>query len=210
MALDDIYVIEDHQTYNGVEPLLNVYTYQRTDAAGSAVGLAAAFIQDVMLEIEAVQTTLVAHTLVRVYSLGDLTDFAETTLTDHLGNINSPTLPSFNAVNYTLRAASRAVRPGSKRYAGIPEADVTNDTITAPAYIALLEALRVQLSDVIESPGDSSTYFPVVVKRVPYVTPKGNDAYRWPQPGDTLVAPAITGALLNLKISHQVSRGNSR
>lgn len=210
MALADIYVLEDVQIIHGAEEVRNVYTYQRDGESGSAEELVAAFLQDVQPEIENIQTNAVEHVLCRAYSLGDLTDFFEQTETGNVGNLVVLTLPSFTAVNFTLRAASRAVRPGSKRYAGVPEEAVANDTINQASYITALNALRIQLAAVITSPNDATTYSPVIVKRVPYVTDKGNDAYRYPVPGDTLVAPLVTGALVNLQVSHQVSRGNSR
>lgn len=210
MALADIYVLEDVQVIGGVEVILNTYTYQRNAPEGSALELANAFIQDVQLLVEQIQVTSLEHTVTRVYSLGDLEDFAEVTQTGNTGVNATEAYPSYVAVNFTLRAASRAVRPGSKRYAGIPEAAGVGNVITNSGFITALNNLRVGLSAVIESPEDATTYSPVVVKRVPYVTSKGNDAYRYPQPGDTLVAPLITGALVDLQLSHQVSRGNSR
>jgi hypothetical protein len=164
----------------------------------------------VQLLVEPFQHANIEHVLARAYSLGDLTDFAEVSQTGNTGNASGDMLPSFNAVNFTLRAASRAVRPGSKRIVGLAEGMVAGDFITNATTIGEMNAYRLALAATIESPNDNTEYFPVIVKRVPYTTSKGTEAYRWPTTDAELVAPAVTGALLNLRVSHQVSRGNSR
>jgi hypothetical protein len=116
-------------------------------------------------------------------------------------------LPSFAAIGYTLKLNTRAVRPGSKRIAGIPEIVTNRQTITDAAYIALMEAFRLKL----QSPlvGAADTWQLVVVKRVktPVVgtVPLQYD-YRMPTTDADLVYGSVVAALTSTTISSQVSR----
>lgn len=210
MALNDIYILEDKQTWNSGEEVLNVYQYQRLAPEGTAADCIQAFEQSMLTAIRALQINLVNHALLRCYNLGDLEDFAELTLSGQAGVNSGEALPVFAAVNFTLRPGSRAIRPGAKRIAGIPENVTANGVITNSTYLASMETLRVKMFTNIQDTPSETEYQPVIVKRIKYTTSGGTEAYRFPEPGDTLVVSPVTGCLVNINVSHQVSRGNGR
>jgi hypothetical protein len=126
------------------------------------------------------------------------------------GGITGEMLPVFNAVNFTIKPASRAVRPGSKRIAGVPETVQLDGTITDSSYITALNGLRVAMGNEI-STDDVNFYRLVTIKRVAYDVPDSDPvrvAYRFPETDGELVFAPVRNILLNTKVSHQVSRGN--
>jgi hypothetical protein len=145
---------------------------------------------------------------INTINLGNLGDNAFDTLTTAGTIAGTEMLPLHDAVNFTLKPANRAVRPGSKRFAGIPEGAVLRGDINDATYLASLELLRIGLGENI-SDDDTVFFQPVVIKRVKYVPdPERPDhfAYRFPEIGETPVSSTIAGVLLNTHVSHQVSR----
>jgi len=208
MALDNIYVLKDVQTYNN-EEILNTYTFEGEEG-GSAVDLVNAFIEDMLPEIRPAQASQLTHTLIAAYSLGNLADLGEEVVSLAGLKTGQSILPIFNAYSFTLRPTSRAVRPGSKRIAGVYEDAVINGIIVDPVPLGELEAIRVALDTPI-STDDALFYTPVIVKRVKYEVP-GSDpvrfAYRYPETDEELVFATLSGVKSSPRISHQTSRGN--
>lgn len=210
MALSDCYMLRDVQTFNG-EKVLNVYFYQDLLLAATAETLVDAWVAGVQPKVLDIQDVIVRHILVDAVNLADPANFFEFAQ-DVGGEYDGDALPPHCAVSYGLRLNSRALRPGSKRYTGIPEAVQVNGTITNSTYITQMEALRVQQSDILLS-GVLSTFQPIVVKRVPYTpegSPEGHIAYRLPEDDGEFVFGNVIEALTTTHVSHQVSRGNGR
>lgn len=208
MALADIYVLDHVQLFEG-EDLHNMYTYERS-TTGTAVDLINAFREDILPLIQQLQVDDVTTPVIKAYSLGNLGDLDEQTVDEAGANVGVDMLPIFNAINFSLKPASRAVRSGSKRISGIPETVVTNGTVTDSTYLTALEALRIELGEPI-SDDDVAFWNPVIVKRIKYTVPDSDPerfAYRYPETGDTLVTAALRAVVINRKVSHQVSRGN--
>lgn len=205
MALSDVFKCTDYQRLPSGEQILNTYFYQRLDPAGDAPDLLAAFVSDVGDAVKAVQSVALVHYLWRVESLGDLADFDEFSVAGDIGDFSPGVRNEWDAYAFTLRPSTRAVRPGSKRIGGVPEADTnyTNGVITGADHLILLQALRVQLGALLE--GALSQYQPVIVKRV-----LDGGSYRLPETDLELVSVPVAQVLFNTKISHQVSRGNNR
>ena len=207
MALADIYVLDLKSQFLG-EDLHNVFTYD-SGGGGSAVELVDAFMDDVYPTINQLASSSIYFLSVYAYSLGNLGDSAEQFI-DENGLNGADMLPVFNAVGYTLKTANRAVRPGSKRFAGVPEAVQVSGTITDETYVGVMETLRVALSENI-SDDDVTFYNPVVVKRVKYEVPDSDpvrEAYRWPETDGELVASSLRLVATSKKVTHQTSRGN--
>ncbi len=210
MALSDIYMVRDIQDYQE-EPLMNVYFFQDITTAITAESVVTAYIEDFLPAVRAIQTADVTHTKVDAVNLADAGNFFESVIAldgSHAGE----SLPAHSAVNYSLRINSRALRPGSKRYCGIDESLVSGNLITNATYIGLLNTLRSQQSALIGE-GIAENLKQIVVKRVLYEVPDSSPvrmAYRLPLTDEKLVTGDVVDALLNLKISHQVSRGNGR
>lgn len=210
MEIDGLYQLEDVQLYPTGEQVLNVWFFQSADAAATAEDLTLAFNNDMLSVIQPLQSEQFYHTTIRAFNLGNPADFYERTLVDANGTQAADCLPAYVAVNFTLRAATRDVRPGSKRIGGIPDISTayTNGVIVNSFYLADAEALRAQMSVPVTAAGPA--YENVIVKRIPYVNSKGNDDYRLPETSAEAVYYPVAAALFNNRLSHQVSRGNSR
>jgi len=203
-------MLRDFQKFDE-ETILNVYFYQDLLLASTAENLVDAWIAGFLPKVVAMQTNAVTHVLVDAVNLADPANFFETQIATAGANTDA-SMPAHDAVNYSLRLNSRALRPGSKRYCGIAEAFTTDNFITQVSYLALLETLRIQQSDILLS-GAIQTFQPIVVKRVRYnPDPLRPDhfAYRLPETEGEFVFGDIINALLNTRISHQVSRNNGR
>lgn len=208
MALADIYQLIHKQAHLG-EVIQNVYFYQRSDVESTAGMLIAAFIEDMLPEVRALQTNDYVTTEVSALSLGDLTDFDLEPL-NLVGTYGTGVpLPSFNAIGYTLKLNTRAVSPGSKRIAGIPAEVVTEDFVTSSGYLATMETLRLAMLAQVQI--DDAIFFPVVVKRTKTAvagTVPQKYKYTLPVAGDPLVVGTVAAVLTSPKVTHQVSRGN--
>lgn len=208
MALSDYYKLRFMQQYEG-EPFENVFTFQKTGSATNAQQLATEFNTTMIPLWREIQTNSVAYTGIDVVNLGDPSDFYFLD-PDEVGIHASDTLPLFVAVNFTYKVNTRAVRPGTKRIGGLPEAAMVNGTLTGSQWITAAEDIRDQL--LLGFPiGGAPGWLPVVIKRVKYVPDEDKPtqfAYRLPKAGDPLVVAGVVQVLVNTKASHQVSRGN--
>lgn len=205
MALSDIYMLTDTQKFSQGGEAVNVWFYQRLDPAGTAADLLGAFEEDMIPKMTAFQCNNVAHSDLQCINLGDLEDFAASSPVA-VGGISSDMLPKFNALNFTLRGNSRAVRPGSKRIAGLAEDGVADGVVTDGTIIGHINTLASQMTTNIEDTAGLSAYQHVIIKRVEYTTPGGNTAWRLPQTGAELVVVPVTAVLVNLTLTSQVSR----
>ena len=210
MALTDTYVLRDVQEIGG-EKILNVYTYQDLLLTSNAEILVTEWIAQFIPVVKALQGTGLNHVLVDAVRLGDPSNFYEQVINTP-GISSGDMLPSHDAVSFTYRLNTRSLRPGSKRIAGITEAEQSNGVLGGSGVPEALENLRLALKAVIMG-GIVETFKPVVVKRVKYAVP-GTDpvryAYRFPETEEEFVFGDVVEVLLNNKVSHQVSRGNGR
>ena len=206
MALADLYVLDFKQKFLQ-QDIHNIFTFDRS-GTGDAVDLCSAFVNDLLTPINDIQNHAIENVSLRAYSLGNLADNAEVQIDGAGSDAAGDMLPLHDAINFTLKSTTRAVRPGSKRFSGIGEAYQVNGDITSAPYIALLETLRVALDSPIT--GDASNvYDMVIIKRVKY-NPDETDlthfAYRFPEIGETPVVGNLAAVLLNKHISTQGSR----
>lgn len=126
MALGDTYLLRDVQTLAGQE-CINTYYYENTNDDGTAEDLVGAFISDVLPDIQAIQHEDLVHESVDAYNLSDSEDFyAEALGATYNGDVGGEVMPKFVAWSYRLNRASRSVRNGHKRYAGVAEAWVAD------------------------------------------------------------------------------------
>jgi hypothetical protein len=213
MALADIYMLSMFQRSTLTnEEILNNFFFKRATSAGSASDLIVAFenagyMQDAWA---ACQDADIETTLKRAISLGSLTDFAES-VTHYPGTWpHDSLLPLHDALNFTLRLDTRAVRPGSKRLCGLAENVVSNGVVTNTDYITSMNLLVTQLGT--PQVGDDDTYAPVVVKRILRAPDETHTRARYtlPKTDGELVYGSVTGVLVNIQVSHQTSRGNGR
>lgn len=207
-----LFQLTDNQMFPNGETILNVYFYATDGIGGTAEDLCSAFSSGVLLNIRDMQSAQFKHTSLQAHNLENAADFFELPLSNVFGTVaGEDCLPAFVAVNYTLRAATRDVRPGSKRIGGLPDgaAYYTNGVMTHVGMIAWAEQIRLDLGATLVRGGVD--YVPVIVKRVllpadaehgkRYVLPR-NDA-------ETTFYP-VEGVNVNARLTHQTSRGNGR
>lgn len=212
VGLASIYKVVDNQRFPGGEVVQNVYFYSAEDGDGSAEDLSLAFNNDMLTGIiRAAQANQFEHTSVEAQSLGDFADFYTRVLTGAVGGWTSDCLSPFTAVNFTLRTASREVRPGSKRIGGLPDSTslYTNGQVTESEQLSNLEDIRLAMAGVITAAG--AEYTPIIIKRI--FVPAGGDHgpyYRLPETDGELVYFPVSVALVNPILTHQTSRGNGR
>lgn len=211
MALSDILHLVLKCSYQS-EQIRNSFFFERSGAAASAADLATAWVAAYEPKLGNMTCSSISFDEVETTNLGDPTDFDTNVLAD-TGLDVRPMLPTSVALNFTLKLDTRAIRPGSKRFAGIPEEATAINVVTEAPYIAFLETLRLQLQTPLTSGGGATTWTPVVVKRIKYnPDPLRPDhfAYRLPEAGDPLTVGHVVQALVDLTLSHQVSRSNGR
>lgn len=207
MAINTIYMLRLQQTWDtGGRPMENVFFYDHTAGVGDAFTLATDFVTTILPLINAIQGATVKNVDVNVVNLGDLGDFSSP-ITTGSGAIGGESLPPFAAIGYTLKVNTRAVRKGSKRFSGVPEAVQAQGLIIDATYKAAMEALRVAMQLELVSAAD--TWLPVVIKRVKTAvvgTVPTKYTYRLPTIDAELVVGEIVVALTSFNVSHQVSR----
>jgi len=200
-----VWQVIDHQSLNNQE-MLNVYFFANDDGDGTAEDVRSAYDIVLMDVIKDMQSEDLMHTLTEVLALFDEADF-DLFATGTPGTVANESLPNTDAINFTLKPASRSVRPGSKRIAGIPEGATSNNVVNEETYLPLVEDARIALEgNIINGDGLAVEYRPVIVKRIPYTAPSGNPAYRLPVSGSEANVVAVQAVLTKLVMSHQTSR----
>jgi len=206
MALADVYQLIVKQTIHG-QDVENVFFYEAISTGGSAEDLITAFVADMSSGMRALQVFALKWVIIKAQSLGNLSDFHEEPQTSAGAFGDADVLPSFNAVSYTLHPNTRAVRPGGKRIAGIPEAASLNGEIVEPGYLAAMEAFRLLLDDNLD--GTLDDYQPVIVKRIKTAVPDTvppKFTYSLPSGSDVPVLGLVKSATVSHNVSSQVSR----
>lgn len=213
MPLHDIFELTLKQTYGSSgEELINNFFYKRVGASGTSSDLVGGFVDtdELLDKIHGVQADFIKDKGIRCINLGNLADFNDSALTGNGTQEGSVAAPAHEAISFSLKIDTRALRPGGKRIAGLANAWSEDGVITNVAELAAIETLRLGLAGVITGTEDS--YVPVVIKRIrlaPDLT-HTRVRYRLPESDGELVLGNVTSAVVSLKVSHQVSRGNGR
>jgi len=206
MALDALYMLRHLQSQFGQE-IENVYFYNHVAGSGSSVDLALAWQANILELVQAMQVPGVLSNGLIVTNMGDLGDFTTLPLASSGSYSEVNPLPAFNAISFTMKLNTRAVRPGSKRITGIAEAATAGNEIVVAELLDAMEAFRISLQTNLVSGGD--TWENVVVKRVKTAIPDTTPVqyrYRLPTIGETPVVGTVVAALDNKIVSSQVSR----
>lgn len=206
MTLASTYIVRHIQHY-AAQVIENVYFFNHTSGDGLSTDLALDFEGEWLPLILALQFSGLITDGLSVYNMADLGDFANLPLVSNGTAGSGDPLPSFNAVGYTFKLNTRAVRPGSKRIAGTPEGVTTGNNVVDAGYLAAMEALRLAFQSNLV--GASDTWTPIVVKRVktPVVgTVPLQYQYRLPETEGDFVAGTVVAALTSPALTSQVSR----
>lgn len=93
------------------------------------------------------------------------------------GNCNSPAL----SFGFRTNRVRLDIGRGTKRFAGVVEADSDNGGVITSARLAGLDALADVMSDVLEydDEGNVLSFAPVVVQKEKYTAPSGKPAYKY-------------------------------
>lgn len=161
---------------------LNIFHYASELPAESGDALLAELGEAFALVIPpAVQATISDTGTIVSIEVTDLYDdelFFEKTLS--LAGLNtSDVCPAFTAFSYRTNRVRGDIRRGQKRFGPVTEDQVLLGEINLPGsstYVDVEDALGEQLI----SDDENDLFDPVIVKRIPYVTPGGKDAYRLP------------------------------
>lgn len=185
MALGDLYRVEVTSLQANQE-LLNVFTYEQTVQDGivlPASTLSVSFQAGIFPLWRAVCSVSWALARINVYNLFDVTDFVESVISPNLaGTVAGDVSPPFLTIGLRSPRTSLLVRQGKKRFSGIPETSITNGAVSA-GVITAWNNFATGLNDTIPlvPPGTGHVFSPRIVKRIPYTTPSGATAYRFPE-----------------------------
>lgn len=208
MALSDFYQLVLSQELF-TEPLLNVFFYRKNGAGGTASELAGLFESTILPDIVGVQSANVSNVGIRVINLGSFTDFVENSVPG-VGAVSANNAPKSVAMQFTLRVNTRQIRPGGKRFGGVPISWVDPDDTFTSAAATPMNNLRNALKETLTGGVSGVSYIPVVVGRVKYLPAGGTvERYRLPETDGELTANGygdIVTVLTPSTVSHQVSR----
>ena len=158
-----IFQIIHKQTYLG-QQIRNVYWYDDSPQPGDAADLADTFNTNVIPSIRDVQNDALTHIELEVNNVDDLTDFTIFDLGGIAGTVTGTGAPPFIATQIKLVRATRAVRNGFKRYAGVAAGLVDEDDIVGTTVYTALQTLATVLQSSLAS-ALPAQYDPVIVRR---------------------------------------------
>lgn len=201
-AIGDVYQIIDTQEMAG-QKVLNVYFYKVTLSVlgADASDVTAAFIDQMLPDIVAVQATDVVHTSVKATNLFHDTDVNEALISEP-GILGDASLGTFEAYPFRLAGDNGSVRGGAKRIAGVTEDGISDGVVTDAGLLTTLTNLGIQLSAaMLWGTLDGGTLAPVIVKRI---LDAGN--YRLPATSGEAVLSNIIDAIFSPLVTSQTSR----
>jgi len=214
MALSDFWVLVLKGT-NGAVPTVNVFQYMCNEPFNATVEAAEELINAFILGVinsgddddlnGSLFTTGQAWTEIEAYNLDEPTAF-ETRSIAYTGSLVAEQLPRYSCYGFATDRQRRDIKRGHKRFSGVPETH-SNAGLIPTAIFDRLVILGQKLATTIDD-GEvgALTFSPAVVKRVPYVTSTGTNAYRFPEPGDPLAWFLPNEFVPYPNISSQVTR----
>lgn len=166
MAVNDVYLVRDIQSYIGSQ-VLNIYFYRQT-VAGTNPSPAAALTQSFEAIIvdrrAAIQANALLNVGIEVINLRDLTDYnLDNTITPATGDIVSQGTPPFVALSFRAARLNPGQRYAFKRIGGLTETLVTGNT-TDPSFNTAIQTLATAMGTTMINP-DGSEWQPVMVQR---------------------------------------------
>lgn len=179
------------------EQVCNVFFYVVKVWTGNAdlSDVANNFISQVINPIRAIQSSSLEYQQVAVENVTDGLEFVEVSYVQTGSVGGTPALPSYVAATFKLGRTTKITRNGSKRFAGITEADVIdNNTNFLTSQTDPIEAALAADLDVVVSSVSEGTLGPVIV---------GRDVLGHL---DLARINAVSFGLLSQNISSQVSR----
>lgn len=211
MATGDVYEVTHRGTMSN-QAVNNVYFYQQRAAFVPSSGTIAQALADAWGEILIPEVLAIASSDYRsdsvdVRNLFDPTDqgqYVDGSLGS--GGTTMDSLPVHDAWGLQLKHDYAGMRPGGKRYAGVPESSQV-DGIPTSGMITALNSFGEALAAPIQGGLiiTDNIMFPVVVKRVRTGSP-GAYTYRLPENSGELIVGTIIEVLVRLLVTTQNSR----
>lgn len=166
MALNDVYLVRDIQSYIG-SLTLNTYFYRLTTVGTNpipAAALNAGFQSGIVANRVPIQANALLNTGVEVINLRDLADYSlDNTVSPATGSIASQGTPPFVALSFRAARANPGQRYAFKRIGGLTETLVEGNIVNS-GFTAAVNAFAAALGATI--PGaDGSLWTPVQVQR---------------------------------------------
>ncbi len=208
MALIDMFQLTHDMTIFG-QNILTVYHVERANSGEVSRDISDAFQVSVVPDIRALQSDAVVNNDLKVFNLGNPTDFGTFTLGAAVGLRTGLDSPSFIAASIRFNTLNRLVRSGQKRYPGLLETDYA-DGILLTAALTLIDAVGSACVGDWLDPIDSHVVCNyAIIKRVceetDPVTGKCLE-YRLPETDEKLIFYLPATFLSNPNVSSQVSR----
>lgn len=209
MALVDMFELKFTQAYGSIQDVLNVFHFLRHGDTVLAEDIGDAFIAQIVPLINDLQTASLDNVSVEVQSLADPFNFHTQAVTG-VGDVAGDRYPTFSAFQLKFPRLRSDMRHGFKRIAGPVETGINGEVLGA-AFVATLQALGDRLVQPlvrVGAPGTTIASY-VIIKRIPYVTSGGKNAYRLPIDDTELAYYAPTSAIASELVTSQVSRRRS-
>src|SRR6185436_9174776 len=118
MALNTVYQLRARQRLNTAGKFQEcVFYYDHTAGDGVSSDLATSWGTAIGTAMNDIQDNIMKNYSIDIINLGNPADFASVPWLG-TGAIDGQVLPPFNAINYTMKVNTRAVKKGSKRISG--------------------------------------------------------------------------------------------
>lgn len=192
-------------------PLINLFTFDAQDLGPDselADGLADDFITEMVSAGSGLP--LAVHTATVFTSVEVRCPFDDSVIAVRSINVAGQRvgtgMPRFVAWSFKQARGRGDMHQGNKRLGLVSEADTSGDA-PAAGMVSVLDdvAQAMRLGYAITTSGGTFAVTPIIVKRIKYVTPEGNTAYRLPNGTDPYVWYPATSWTFD-KISTQNSR----
>lgn len=185
MAQNELYQVVLKSTYQN-QTFNNVFYYKQDSAEpefdDASEQLALLFQEQFFIGSDFLRSTLfhsfVTYESLKVVNIFDVTDYHEQLLEGYTGTGSVTPLPPYVSLGFRTSWLGPAVHRGYKRFSGLTEDANTNGTLSA-GFVS--EA--VAFADILASPvgGGGALWSPIVIKRIPYITPSGKQGYKLPE-----------------------------
>lgn len=211
--IGDVYNLVLQQSLYG-QFVYNIFQYRQLTSGTNpsytdAGSLIQAFQIDVLTSLDNISVSDLAYVNIDVWNLFDPDELAsDNTLVPSAGAV-TPTdvLSRFMAWEFRSHRATRSIRRGYKRIAGLDESMLTNSQPTAGMVTALATAAAALSADIQWNDEPlTPTFQPVIVKRIKYTAPSGNPAYRLPESAEEMGNNYFVPVYEYLRLTTQNSR----
>lgn len=198
MAANDIFMVTLKTGVTG-SYMRNVFFYQVTPASSNAGApdLRVRFDADVVAKQKAITSTSTPYLGIDIVNLFNNADFENYLYSPAgAGARTGETMPLFNTIKFKSAKPTSSQQPARKAIGFLSESDVNGGLIiTGGAYQTACNAYAAQLGTNLVF-GGTTTFAPVIVKRIPYITEDGKKAYRVP----TNISEAVTYPAINWQL----------